>query len=350
MKLNRKDLLVELQKVLPGVETGNSILNGADTFVFTEDGIFTYNDSISVSTPVSTGIEGAIKSKEFFNLLSKLKGEEITIIQKKGKLILKCDNVRADIKLVDSSIMDYLANLKLNKLKWLSLEEGFKSALSLCKLQTSASPFRGIYVNKDVMYSTDEIRIASYILENKYPEFWMDDSSAGELLRLKVKLTSLATSPGWVHFKAKDGTMFSCKTNDAAQYPFNGLLKIKTDVDQTKDDPTGQLPKAFKEAVDRVSVLSEDVQGFSVINLSLTQQDLVLFSHRQAGSIEEVVPWDKSLDLEEDEEIETAADAGFLLEAVNKSLDFYIANRKSGQYLVFTNDRFTLLLSAIVNE
>ena len=75
MKIKRTDLLDHLRMVMPGVETGKSILEGADTFVFTHDGIFSYNDSISVSIPIDTGINGAVKSKEFFNLLSTIEHE-----------------------------------------------------------------------------------------------------------------------------------------------------------------------------------------------------------------------------------------------------------------------------------
>lgn len=343
MKIKRTDLINHLKMVIPGVETGNSILDGADTFVFTEDGIFSYNDSISVSIPMKTGIKGAVKSKEFFSLLQKLKEEDITIIQKEDHLIVKCGNTRANIRLVKSSILKYLEKLELNDLKWIELDDSFIHTMKLCKLNLSNSPYRGIYVNKKVMLSTDEIRIVRADLKGDYPRFWIDDPSVNELLKLPTSLVSMAISYGWVHFEGKDGTTFSCKTNDSDRYPEKALSKHIGEADKKKGDPSGKLPQDFREVVDRVSVLSEDLQGFSVINLEFTTEQLIVSSEREAGSVSEGIPWDLKIK----KEVSTSADAGFLIEAAAKSPDFYITSVGEATFIIFTDEGFTLLLHTI---
>lgn len=345
MKINRKEMISHLLKVMPGVETGTSILEGADTFEFTEDGIFSYNDIIAVSVPVQTGIVGAVKSKEFFNLLSKLKEDEFTLIQKKDTLIIKCGSVRAKIKLVVSATLDYLNNLDIANLEWSKVESSLIDAFRLCKLNSSNSPIRGIYVNGDVCYSTDEIRIANAALAVKYDTFWIDDSAAAELLKIADGLKKISVGNGWVHFKSKDASVFSCKTNNAEIYPFMGLLEKKLETQKKKKDPTGKLPTSFKEAIERVSVLSEDLNGFSVVNMTFTKDELIISSHKDAGSVEEIIPWDEPLEIKN--EISTSGDAGFLIEAVNKSFEFYITKNGDDQFIVFTKDRFCLMLSTI---
>lgn len=345
MKINRKEMISHLSKVMPGVETGASILEGADTFEFTEDGIFTYNDSIAVSVPVNTGIVGAVKSKEFFNLLCKLKDDEFTLIQKKETLIIKCGNVRAKIKLVESSILDYLQNLDLENLKWKKVDATLISAFKLCKLNSSNSPIRGMFVKGDIVYSTDEIRIAAHALKSKYDTFWIDDSTAGELLKVSDELTHLSVNEGWVHFKDSEGATFSCKTNNAKLYPFSGLMEQKMELAKKKKDPEGKLPAEFREIIDRVSVLSEDLNGFSVVNMTFTPDDLIISSHKDSGSVEEVIPWNEKLNIKG--ELSTSGDAGFLIEAVNKSFDFYITKNGDNYFIIFTKDLFTLILSTI---
>lgn len=345
MQLDRKDMLNILKKVIPGVETGNSILEGADTFLFTDEGIYSYNDSIAVFIPEPTGLKGAVKSKDFYTLLQKLKGDIIKVVLKTDHIVLKCDAVSAKIKMVDSSILDYVENLNIGELKWKKLDADFMQALALCKLNISNSPFRGIYVEKDLMFSTDEIRIASHTLGNKYDKFWLDDFIVNELLKIPGTFTKISVVKGWVHFQSKDGSIFSCKTNDASLYPLDELLRRKIDIAKQKGDPSGKLPDTFKEAVDRVSVLAEDLSGFSVINLTFTAQDLIVSSHKQTGSIKERIDWEEELDIKED--ISTSGDAGFLMEAVNKSFDFYITNRDDSYFIVFTKDKFTLILSTI---
>ena len=346
MKLNRLKLINDLKRVMPGVESGNSILDGADTISFTEDSILSYNDSIAVSVPVATGIVGSVKSKECFALLQKLKGQEITAVVKNNNLILKCGDSKANLKLVESSIMEYLENLKLEELKWKKVKPGFMDALRFCRLNGSTSPYRGIYVNDDVMIATDEIRVAVAHLNGEYKPFWIDDCSVNELIKVNVIMTEISVSDGWVHFKETDGAIFSCKTNDISKYPFDALYKIKSEKAIMKQgDAIGQLPPSFKEAVDRVAVLSEDLQGFSVVQLSLTSENIVLSCKREAGSIVETIAWETPLKI--NEEIKPSADAGFLIEACSKAMDFYVTTHKDNTFIVFNKEKFTLVLAAI---
>lgn len=346
MKLNRLKLINDLKRVLPGVESGNSILDGADTISFTENSILSYNDSIAVSVPTSTGIIGSVKSKEFFNLLQKLKDDEITAVVKKNKLIIKCGKVKADLKLVESTITKYLDNLGLDELKWKKVKKGFIDSLKLCRLSGSTSPYRGIYVNDDVMMSTDEIRVAVAHLEGEYTPFWIDDCCVNELLKVDVSMTEISVVEGWVHFKEDNGAIFSCKTNNVNKYPFDALYSIKQEkAVEKKGDAKGTLPKTFKEVVDRVSVLSEDLQGFSVVELKFTTDNIVLSCNRDAGSIKETITWDEPLKLKE--EVTTSADAGFLIEASSKSMDFYVTKYEDNTFIVFNKERFTLILAAI---
>ena len=48
MKMNRLKLMADLNKVLPGITTGKTILEDADTAVFRKGHIYTYNSAISV--------------------------------------------------------------------------------------------------------------------------------------------------------------------------------------------------------------------------------------------------------------------------------------------------------------
>lgn len=52
MVIQKKELLDSLKACMPGIETGSAVLQGADSFVFHDGKIFTYNDSISVTVPI----------------------------------------------------------------------------------------------------------------------------------------------------------------------------------------------------------------------------------------------------------------------------------------------------------
>lgn len=53
MVIQKKELLENLKIVSPGIETGTVVLQGADTFAFHDGFISSYNDTISVTVPIS---------------------------------------------------------------------------------------------------------------------------------------------------------------------------------------------------------------------------------------------------------------------------------------------------------
>ena len=84
MTVQKKQLVESLKLAMPGIESGNVVLQGSDTFIFHNGKSFTYNDSMAVSIPIEqTGlveedIEGAVKADEFFKVVSKLPQDEIS--------------------------------------------------------------------------------------------------------------------------------------------------------------------------------------------------------------------------------------------------------------------------------
>ena len=94
MTIERNDFLKALKRVMPGVETGNVILEGADTFIFA-DGIFI---RIMIIFPFLNSFcnykQGrrkyvALKAKDFYDLISRLKGENFKLIPKSTEWIIK---------------------------------------------------------------------------------------------------------------------------------------------------------------------------------------------------------------------------------------------------------------------
>ena len=97
MVIQKKELLDSLKACMPGIETGSAVLQGADSFVFHDGKIFTYNDSISVTVPIKNdglleeGLEGCVKAEEFFKIISKFPADEIKFsVTEKGTWLLKC--------------------------------------------------------------------------------------------------------------------------------------------------------------------------------------------------------------------------------------------------------------------
>ena len=108
MTVQKKQLVESLKLAMPGIESGNVVLQGSDTFIFHNGKIFTYNDSMAVSIPIEqTGlveedIEGAVKADEFFKVVSKLPQDEISFeVSENNSWILKSGKAKVEMTLID---------------------------------------------------------------------------------------------------------------------------------------------------------------------------------------------------------------------------------------------------------
>jgi len=300
MTIDRKEFLNVLKQAMPGVENGNVLLEGADTFIFDNGFVHTYNDNISVSIPfpitnkAGDNISGALKAKEFYDLINRYKGETIKLIPKEGVWIIKSENAVAELTLLENNIIDRIKNIKPAKIKWHNIPEKFIEGISICQFSANKSVLSGIYINEGIITSTDEIRINWFVLTDNFTEsFWISDAAASELIKIK-NLTKYFISESWVHFTNDDNIIFSCKRLSQEGYPFDKIKILIESHMKTKEDITNELPKDLMEAVNRAAALSQNIESFDTIKLTFTNDFIEVFSQRPSGKYTEQVPWEKA--------------------------------------------------------
>ena len=88
MKINKSDLVSALEKVKSGLSSKEAILQST-SFAFLGGNVVTYNDEISLSHPVE-GLEitGAVQATELYQLLKKLKQEEISLEVSENEILI----------------------------------------------------------------------------------------------------------------------------------------------------------------------------------------------------------------------------------------------------------------------
>lgn len=334
MTIIRNELLSAMKQALPGVETGSSILEGADTFIFKEGYIHSYNDTISVSTPFGSELEGAIKAKEFFDLISRFKSDELKIINREGKWIIKDGEARAELILLESSLYEHITNIKPKEPTWTVLPSNFMDGLAVCLFNANHSRLAGIYVNEAIMTSTDEIRINWFHLDSAVKEpFWLNDKSVKELLKLN-NIEKYYVDRAWIHFLSKDNAMFSCKRLADESYPFQ---KIEIVIDGNKkndDDICGELPKELNGAIDRASSLSISIENYNSIKLTLKEDGIEVYSERKSGNYTEKVKWDTEVN--NIKEVSFFVDYMFFNQGIRNSDSFYVKDN-NGTKIVFVH-------------
>lgn len=253
MKTKREDLLKALSLVSSGLKQTN-IIEQSSHFIFQDNHIITYNDSVSVVIPFEHDLKCSISSSEFLSILKGLKAKILLLKQKTNKIFIKTQSTKAELAcVVDGSINDYIDSLELQKKrKWKKLTEDFFQGLKMCMFSASKDesvPYLTcLNVNKDSVYSTDDLRISKYNLTSPIKDSFLIPANAVKEL-LKYKITSYCLEDAWVYFKNEDGLIF-CSRIVVDEYP-------DVEAEFTFEGKNITLPEKLIDSITTASILAE---------------------------------------------------------------------------------------------
>ena len=356
MTIQKTELLKKLALCMSGIEKGNPILQGADSFIFYKDRIFAYNDMISVSVPIentemlSENLEGAVRAEEFFKIINKMPNEEIQFeISDKDSWVLKSGKARAELALIE---FDY--ERRLNEIQitddWIELDDDFITGLNVCKMAKNTTPLSGTFIKDKYIMSTDGYQINRFEMKDcELPEFWVSDKSMAELLKF-TKLNKFQKNPAsnWVHFKSENDVVFSLKTLVTSKYPFDKCCALIDSIDFT-NLIKGKFPNEIKSVIERASVFNVNLEQHSAIKLIIGKEGIEVASENAIGNYSEMVAWE---DGDKDfEEIVVYVDVDMIQSASNKTLEFYLQKiENKPPRLYFKTDSSIHLLSTLTSR
>lgn len=212
-KINRKELLNALEKVRPGLAS-TEVVEQATSFAFLEGKVATYNDEISVQHPVA-GVDfiGAVKAQELYRLLEKLPEEEIELFKEGNEIRLKAGRKKAGLTLFEEVTMP-LQEAETDG-KWKPVPDGMMEGLAFslfsCARSSSMPVLSCVHVTQEgTIESSDNHRVTQYFASpTKLKPFAVPATSVKAMERYDFDMIS--QSPGWVHLKSKQGTVFSSR-------------------------------------------------------------------------------------------------------------------------------------------
>ena len=356
MTINKKLLLESLKNCMPGVDSGNTVLQGSDTFVFHNGRIFSYNDNISVSVPIEQSemleesVEGAVKADEFFKILSKLPNDEVNFAVSEKSWLLKSGKAKAELTLIDFDYESRLKGIEPSN-DWKEIKDDFIFAIGSCKMENNKSPLSGVFVSGKEVISTDAYQLNRFTMpETDLPNFWISDNSVNELLKIK-NFTSMQLQGNWVHFKTEQGVIFSIKVLNKDNYPYDKVVKL-LDNCNVENAFNATFPENLFDAIDRATAFSMDMSGHNLIRLVLSPKNIEVSSERTSGKYEEKVAWDEGVITEEFEPITIYVDSSMMSYMAQKSLKFYIlvSSGNVPPRILFVSDNSKHLLSTFSKD
>ena len=330
MTIQKKQLVESLNACMPGIETGSAVLQGADSFVFYNGKIFSYNDIVSVAVPITNedllqeGIQGCVKAEEFFKVVSKFPSDEIKFtVTENGTWLLKCGKAKAEMTLMNFDFETRLKNIAPQEDGWVDLPEDFAFGLGVCKMGTNKTLLAGVYVSGKDIVSTDGNHINCYEMKDaELPVFWISDNSANELLKLN-KLVAMQLQGNWIHFKAENETIFSIKTLQAEGFPYDKVKNIMDTSDVSKSMLHAKFPKGLFSAIDRAVSFSIDISDHSAVRLVISKDKIEVSSERSAGKYNEKVDWEEAIE-SDFEPFTVYVDASMMQFVGQRTVEFYL--------------------------
>lgn len=284
METKRLALLEILNQVKPGL-ANKEILEQTTCFAFDGKRVVTYNDEIAISHPCVLGIEGAVKAKELYALLNKLKDETIDISSSESELLVKGGRSKAGIRL-EAEVTLPLDEIKEPK-KWNKLPADFAASVDFCHFSAGkdmAKPLLTcIHVFGDTVESCDNFRLTRKTMAGKIKDALLLPSEAAKTL-CDYAPTEYGETDGWAHFRNDAGTSFSLRTYEG-QYPDIGKYMEVDNPNEIK------MPADLGEILERAGVFSDsDFDHDEKVTISLSGKEMTIRGEGAAGWFEESCP------------------------------------------------------------
>jgi DNA polymerase III sliding clamp (beta) subunit (PCNA family) len=275
--MKKIDLLNALEIVKPGLAS-REVIEQTNAFAFMNGRVVTYNDEISLSHPVEgLTITGAVKAEELYQLLRKIKKDEIVIDVNNNEITLNAGKAKAGLVL-QSEIKLPLEEVDTHG-DWHKLPEGFikplRFAMAACTRDNSQPVLTNVHVNKKgFVEGSDNFRMTRYTLAKRMPveTFLIPATSVRELIKLNP--VEIAEGEGWVHFRTAGDTVLSCRVT-ADAYP---------DTEQFLNVEGSEItfPKTIIDILERAEVFAKG-DGAEEVSISMEKSRITVHSKSETG-------------------------------------------------------------------
>ena len=277
MQIQRIALLNALESVKPGLAS-KEVIEQSTCFVFLNNQVATYNDTVAVSIPFEIDIEGAVRSTELLSLLNKVKDKEVDVYEKDNEFRVDGEKFRSAVTMENEIVLplDFLKT----KIKFKPLPEGFETAIKSCAFsaakETEYPNLSNIHIKDNTVESCDNFRATRCKIHKMKEEILFPASAVRGLLNYHFDHYGL--SDGWIHLTKENGAIFSCRTYKDTYPDLDAFFEVK-------GRPI-RLPKELEEILDRGDIFSSDEVRESVM-ITINPDKIIVRGENQYGWFEE---------------------------------------------------------------
>lgn len=250
MRVNREDLLNELESVRPGLSP-KEIIEQSSCFVFSEGTVMTYNDEVACTRKCSLDVEGAVQADPLIAMLQKFPNDEIDISVGDGELTLKAGRRSSGIRMEQQILLPIDTVEKPRT--WKPLDPEFAEAIDIVSrcASTDQSQFSltCVHVNPNFVEACDNYQLSRFPITNPVEQPCLVRVESIKHI-IDMGMTKFSETDAWIHFRNKSRLRISCRRSLETYPNFNKFLKVT-------GTPT-TLPKGLGQATDMAEVFSSE--------------------------------------------------------------------------------------------
>ncbi|OHB54785.1 MAG: hypothetical protein A2Y12_03985 [Planctomycetes bacterium GWF2_42_9] len=274
-KMNRSELLKQMESVLPGLSQ-REVIEQSSCFVFCKGKVITYNDEVMCTQKCDLKIDCAVFAKPFISILRKLTDDEISVSTNKTELVIGSIGTNASVHL-EKEILLPVADVEKPQ-SWKLLPKDFCNAIADARscASTDASHFvlTCIHIHPKWVEACDGVQAIRYTIKTNFNSPALITRSAIKHV-LKSEVSEFSETKNWIHFRNESGIVYSCRRYTEEYPDLTGELKC--------EGAEVTLPKELLRAVGQAEVFASKFFFGSYVTVKLQSGRAVVMSYSASG-------------------------------------------------------------------
>lgn len=281
MRVNREDLLGQLESVQPGLSP-KELVEQSSCFAFKNGKVFTFNDEVACQRQTSLKkFTGAVAAAPLLALLQKLPNDELELEPSNGKLLVNAKRRQAGVRMEQDVLLPIDAVEAPNE--WSKLHDDFAEAVDMAQQcaghDETEFKITCVHIHPKWVEASDNFQITRYRLKTGFTEgILVRHSSIKHIVTLGM--TEFSLTDAWVHFKNPSGLILSCRRY-LDSFPDLGKYLL---VEGTKTT----LPKGLMDAVDKADIFAAENKDNHYVQVELRPGKLRIRGEGSLGWYSEV--------------------------------------------------------------
>ena len=287
----KKDITKALEAVKPGIAGCNDLSDQSELVIFADDKLISFNDQLSISYPIQTGLTGSIYANEILQFVKKAPENEIKIEldesnEKGNQFIFQSGKVKAGfyISIVDPPKLD------IGK-KWEELPPNFSDAISLCYPTAATKSDRGvltcIQITDNLVISCNNYQASKYQLAD-CPVSGLIQAESAKILAAFKPVDYQKGTGSWNHYRSSDNAIISILSIEE-EYPTDKVMSLFA-----IDGESIELPDNLKEVIERQEIMATDSDSSPLIEIKINKNTMEFNATNIKGWISETVEMAKN--------------------------------------------------------